>query len=135
MNDTRVERFRRALEVPLLRFLRVTALDERDPAAGLSFVVGPDSLNAANALHGGALATVLDVAAFAALLAELDDTEQATTHAFSASYLAGAQAGDRAEAHATVLRRTASLAFVTAEVMADSGLLATALVTKSIRRR
>jgi len=135
MSDDRLERFRRAIDVPLLRFLGVGALDNDDPAAGLSFVTGPESLNAAGALHGGVIASVLDVVAYSALLAHLHDDEAAATIAFSASYLAGAKAGTRIEAHATVLRRSGRLAFVAAELRADTGLLATALITKSIRRR
>jgi len=135
MSDRRVERLRRALDVPLLRFLGASAIDEADPAAGLSFVVGAESLNAAAALHGGAIATVLDVVAYLTLLPRLEDSEEAITHAFSASYISGAAIGDRIEAHATVLRRSARLGFVAAEIRADSTLLATALVTKSIRRR
>jgi acyl-CoA thioesterase len=135
MNDGRVERLRRALGVPLLRFLGVSAVDEADPAAGLSFVVGAESLNAAGTLHGGTIATVLDVVAYLVLLAQLEDGEEATTHTFAASYVSAAGGGDRVEAHATVLRRSAHLAFVAAELRAGSGLLASALVTKSIRRR
>jgi uncharacterized protein (TIGR00369 family) len=139
VNDNRVERFRQALGVPMLRFLGVNAIDESDPSAGLWFLVETQALNAANVLHGGTMATVLDLAAYLALLPELGEDEEATTHTFSASYLAGATAGERveahAEAHASVLRRGRHIAFVTSELGTVSKPLATALVTKSIRRR
>lgn len=133
MAERMQERFDRALAVPLLAFLGVAANDASDPRAGLHFIVGRDSLNAADALHGGAIATALDVAAYLAVLPDLEDSEEALTHAFSASYIAGAAEGERVEARASVLRRGRHLAFVSGELQTDDRLLATASVTKSIR--
>jgi uncharacterized protein (TIGR00369 family) len=135
MNNDRMQRFHQAVGVPMLQFLGVNAIDESDPSAGLWFLVERQALNAANVLHGGAMATVLDVAAYLALLPELGEDEEVTTHAFSASYLAGVAAGERVEARATVLRHGEHIAFVSSELGTEAKPLATALVAKSIRRR
>lgn len=129
------ERARRALAVPLLKYLGAAPADAHDATRGIRLSVTPGTLNAAGSLHGGAIATVLDVAAFLAVLPVLEDDEDATTHAFSASYLEGAVSGDEVVATARVLRRGRWIAFVAAELRGGPTLLATATVTKSIRAR
>lgn len=121
-----------ALDVPLLQFLGVSAVDDRDPAAGIELAQTPKALNAVDALHGGAIATVLDVAAYLALLPQLADDEEAVTHMVSLSYLARPNAETKLKATGEVLRRGRRLAFVTAALSCDGRLLATASVTKSI---
>ena len=130
--ETTAERFRRIMEVPLLRFLDVEPLTDEDSIQGLSFVVSDNALNAAGALHGGSLATVLDVAAYIALLPGLADDEEAVTHSFSAWYLRPAGKGETIEARASVVRQGARVAFVTSEMRSRDHLLAVAQVTKSI---
>ena len=121
-------------EVPLIRFLEATPVDPGDPTAGLSFVVTEKTLNAAGALHGGVLGTVLDLAAYLSVLPTLGRGEQAVTHAISASYLAGSEIGETLVARGELLRRTHRLAFTSASVTAGERLIASAQVTKSILR-
>lgn len=121
-----------ALDVPLLQFLGVSAVNDHDPAAGIEFAQSPAALNAVDALHGGAIATVLDVAAYLALLPQLADEEEAVTHMVSLSYLARPEAGAQLQATGEVLRRGRRLAFVAAALNCGDRLLATASVTKSI---
>jgi uncharacterized protein (TIGR00369 family) len=125
-------RLRLALDVPLLQFLGVSGVDDRDPAAGIKFAQSAETLNAVDALHGGAIATVLDVAAYLALLPQLADDEEAVTHMVSLSYLARPEAGAQLKATGEVLRRGRRLAFVSAALRSGDRLLATASVTKSI---
>jgi uncharacterized protein (TIGR00369 family) len=93
----------------------------------------PNALNAVDALHGGVIATILDVAAYLAVVAHLSATEEATTVAFSASYVAPARPGEQLRASGSLIRRTRRLAFASAELRSDSNLLALANVTKAIR--
>ncbi len=125
-------RLRLALDVPLQQFLGVSAVDDRDPAAGIKLAQSGNVLNGVDALHGGAIATVLEVAAYLALLPQLADDEEAVTHMVSISYLARPEAGVQLKATGEVLRRGRRLAFVTAALSAGNRLLATASVTKSI---
>jgi uncharacterized protein (TIGR00369 family) len=126
-------RSRLALGTPLLRFLEARLLGEGDEAGTISVVVNEKSLNAVGALHGGAIATLLDVGAYLAVVPHLAPAEEAITHAFAASYLAPAQPGESLRACGRLLRRTGRLAFVVAELRSESVLLAAANVTKSIR--
>jgi uncharacterized protein (TIGR00369 family) len=121
-----------ALEVPLLRFLGVSPVDDLDPAAGVEFSQSAQALNAVDALHGGAISTVLDVAAYLALLPQLADDEEAATHMVSLSYLARAETGAQLVATAEILRRGRNLAFLAATLSSGGRLLAAANVTKSI---
>jgi uncharacterized protein (TIGR00369 family) len=121
-----------ALSVPLLEFLGVSSVDEGDPASGLSLIPQANALNALGAPHAGALSTVLELAAYLALLPQLADGEEAVTHQISASYLARAEGGAALIAKGDVLRRTGHLAFVSTSLRQEDRLLAMAQVTKSI---
>ena len=130
MNET-AERARQVTEVPLLRFLGATLAGDED-ARSLVLDWHPNVLNAADALHGGVIATVLDLAAYLAVLPALSGDEEAVTHGFTASYLAVASPGESLRACGTVLRRSRRLAFLQSELRSDDALLAVATVTKSI---
>lgn len=97
-----------AMDVPLLRFLGAVAIDDRDPAAGIELVQSANVLNGVNALHGGVIATVLETAAYLALLPQLADDEDAVTHVNSLSYVARPEAGAKLIATAEVLRVVAA---------------------------
>lgn len=121
------------LEVPLIEFCGAQPVDAENPAAGLSMVVSTRVLNAAGVMHGGAFATLLDLAAYLAVLPLLKPDEQAVTHALSASYLGGVHLDETVTVRGEVLRRTRRLAFTTASMTAaNARLVATASVTKSI---
>jgi uncharacterized protein (TIGR00369 family) len=126
-------RSRRALEVPLLRFLGASLVDRVDGCWSIAFTPSPNVLNAVDALHGGVIATVLDVAAYLAVVPHLSSDEEAITIAFSASYVAGAAPDEQLRANGSLIRRSRGLAFVSAELRSDSGTLALAQVTKAIR--
>jgi uncharacterized protein (TIGR00369 family) len=124
--------FPRVLDLPLITFLGARAEDPDDPSAGLSMVITDNALNAAGVLHGGAIATVLDLAAYLAVLPTLGDSEQAVTHSFFASYLSATGAGETVVAKGSVLRRSRHLAFTSVSMTSRDRLVATAEVTKSI---
>lgn len=126
-------RAQRALETPLLRFLGASRTEDGGEPDGLSVELTGNALNAIGALHGGAIATLLDVAAYLAVIPHLTADEEAMTHAFAASYLAAAQPGDHLRATGKLLRRTRRVAFLAAELRSGTTLLAVANVTKSIR--
>jgi uncharacterized protein (TIGR00369 family) len=126
------DRATRALSVPLLRFFGAKLVDGKDPSAGLTFVAGDQTVNAVDYLHGGAISTVLDVAAWLSVLVELDDNEEAITHNIFVSYLNAVKGNTPLRATATVVRRSKRLAFVAAELRDPDRLVATAQVTKTI---
>ena len=123
---------RATLGVPLLRLVDARLVDESDPKAGTSVVVDDAALNAVGSLHAGIMATLLEVTAYLALLPDLATTEEAATHAFSASYVRPSHAGDQLRCSATVSHRSRRLAFVGSRLERDGELIATATVTKSI---
>jgi uncharacterized protein (TIGR00369 family) len=127
-------RAQRALEVPLLRFLNAALADPVEGAWSIVLVPGPSALNALNALHGGVIATLLDVAAYLAVLPQLAEGEDTVTVAFAASYVAAAGPNDELRGSGCLIRRSRHLAFASAELRSESGLLALASVTKAIRR-
>ena len=81
----------RALAVPLLCFLGASLADGPDGFWSIDLRRGANSLNAVDALHGGVIATVLDVAAYLAVLPQLATAEEAVTIANDSAY--GLQAG------------------------------------------
>jgi uncharacterized protein (TIGR00369 family) len=126
-------RSRSALAVPLMRFLNASLVERVDGCWSIGLPLSSDLLNAVDGLHGGVIATVLEVAAYLAVVPHLSTEEEAVTIAFAASYVAGAPSGEQLRASGTLIRRTRALAFVGAELRSDSGLLACANVTKAIR--
>jgi uncharacterized protein (TIGR00369 family) len=120
------------MAVPLVTFLGARAVDPDDPAAGISLVVGDNALNAAGVLHGGAVAALLDLAAYLAALPALHASEQAVTHAFSATYLSATRPGEELVATGVLLRRARHVMFMSATMRATDQLVAVASVTKSV---
>lgn len=107
-------------------------LDPENPTSGICFQVTPRVVNAVDVLHGGAMATALELAAYLALLPTLREDENAVTHAFSASYLSAAETGATAVASGSLHRRGRRLAFVSYTLRVGYPLVAQAQVTKSI---
>jgi uncharacterized protein (TIGR00369 family) len=128
-------RGRLALSAPLVRFLGAELVEDQGGKLEVCFTVDDNALNAVGGLHGGAIAMVLETAAYLAVVSQLAPDEEATTHAFAASYLAAPERGDRLLASGTLLRRTRRMAFVNAELRARSALIAVATVTKTIHAR
>lgn len=121
-----------ALEVPLQRSLGARLLDPAAPAAGAWFVVDGLASNGRGALHAAALGTVLELAAYLALLPSLSVSEDAVTHAIATQLVAAAKDGDRVEVRGQVDRRTRRLAFLSVVATADDRTIARAQLTKSI---
>jgi uncharacterized protein (TIGR00369 family) len=126
------QRAANALSVPLLRFLDASAVDPQDPRAGVSMLPVANVMNAVNVPHAGAVSTILEIAAYLALLPDLSAEEEAVSHALFVSYISRAEGAMPLIASGRVERRTRRLAFVTAELRQEGRLLATAHVTKSI---
>jgi acyl-coenzyme A thioesterase PaaI-like protein len=126
------DRAAQALDVPLQRALGAGLVDPGDPSAGVAFVVGGLAGNGRGGLHAAALGTMVELAAYLALLPELATSEHAVTHAVATLFFAGAVEGDRVEARGTVDRRTRRLGFVSVVAAVDGRTIARAQLTKSV---
>jgi uncharacterized protein (TIGR00369 family) len=127
-------RVQAVLDVPLHRFLGVQLRDPADPSAGIWFPVEEPAQNQSGVLHGGVIYTLMDVAAFLALLPSLSDEEHAVTHDVTVSLIRPVAAGKRVDLTGTVLRRGRAVAFMRAEATVDGEVVAAAQVTKSVVR-
>ena len=127
-------RVRAVQEIPLHRFLGMQLRDPEDPPAGVWFPVAGPAQNQAAVLHGGVVYTLLDVAAFLALIPQLGDEEHAVTHDLTVSLLRPVAAGQRVDVVGSVLRRGRTVAFLRAEAAVGGEVVAAAQVTKSIVR-
>jgi uncharacterized protein (TIGR00369 family) len=131
-DDALASRVQAVLDIPLHRFLGIDLCRPDDPSAGIWFPVDSPALNPASMLHGGVIYTVLDVAAYLALLPHLADGENAVTHDLTASLLRPVPAGARVDVSASVLRRGRAVAFLRTEAWVDGQLVATGQVTKTV---
>ena len=122
------------LSIALHRFLGLAALDEQEPARGVWFTVAGPSETPGGYLHGGVVSTVLDVAAFFALIPSLDESENAATVDLSVQLLRQVPTGARVELRGELLRRSRNLAFIRAVTTVDGTTVATAQFTKAISR-
>ena len=103
-----------------------------DPSAGLLLDVTPPLVNNSQMLHGGLVATSMDVACAYAIFPQLADNEVVLTNSLSISYLRPAPLGTQLWIKAEVLRRGTATAFLRAEAGIGDKTIATAQVVKAI---
>jgi len=127
-------RVQAVLDIPLHGFLGMQLRDPADPSAGIWFPVAGPTQNQAAVLHGGVVYTLMDVAAFLALLPSLGEHEHAVTHDLTVSLLRPVAAGKRVDITGSVLRRGRAVAFMRADATVDGQVVAAAQVTKSVVR-
>jgi acyl-coenzyme A thioesterase 13 len=119
-------RFDRCLEG-----MRVTAIRQGHVTAELEVT---DALqNSYATLHGGAIATIVDVVGTMALLT-MDPLRAGVSVDLNVTYLAAAKAGESIVAHGTVLKTGKKLGFAQVDIRrkADGKLLATGRHTKAL---
>lgn len=124
-----------ALAVALPDALGVELCDPADPLGGVAFEVAGIAVTPAATLHASALAAAMELAGYLAVLPTLTVAEHAVTHQISTQYLRAARAGERVQVHATLLRRTRTLAFVTVTAHGGGGgapAVAHGQITKSV---
>ena len=116
---------------PFARVLKLEVDDIAPDRAELSLPFDESIATYADVVHGGALASLIDVAATAAAwsAAEISDSPRGATVSMTVDYLRAAR-GKRLTAVARVTRRGSSLCFCDVEVWdADGELVAKGLVT------
>lgn len=120
------------LGTELHRHMGLRPADEQDPTAGLLLEVTPELVNNSQMLHGGLVATSLDVAAGYAIFPILADNDVVLTTSLSISYLRPVPLGSLVWARAEVLRRGQSTAFLSSAVGVGDKTVATAQVVKAV---
>lgn len=125
-------RLDRLMDTELHRHMGLREADIHDPTAGLVLEVTPALVNNSQMLHGGLVATALDVAAAYAIFPDLADNEVVLTNSLSISYLRPVPLGSTLWARAEVLRRGRATAFLRSNVGIGDKTVATAQVVKAI---
>lgn len=120
------------MQTPLHRHLGLRPVDESRPEAGLYLEVTSALANNSEMLHGGLVATCLDVAAAYAIFPGLADDEVVLTNSLSISYLRPIPLGSTLWARGEVLRRGRATAFLRSEVGIGEKTVATAQIVKAI---
>lgn len=120
------------LRTPLHEAMGIRAVDRVIPDAGVSFEVTDALATNSRMLHGGLVATALDVAAAYAIFPTLAAHEVVLTTSLAISFLRPAPIGSRLVARAEVVRRGRDTAFLRSEVWLGKRLVATAQVVKAV---
>lgn len=120
------------LRTPLHQVMGIGAVEPHRPEAGITFRVTEALANNSRMLHGGLVATALDVAAAYAIFPTLQDQEVVLTNSLAISYLRPVPIGSELVARATILRRGRDTAFLRSDVWLGDRLVATAQVVKSV---
>lgn len=120
------------LLTPLHQHMGLRAADLSDPSQGLVLSVEPQVLNNSDLMHGGIIATCLDVAAAYAIFPQLADNEIVLTNSLTISYLRPVPLGAQIWARARVVRRGRATCFLQSEVGMGDKLVATAQIVKAI---
>lgn len=111
-------------DVPFHRYLGLTLVERRDDYARLRMTIGDDTPTGIDgAVNGGAVATLVDMAAIPAVFTGLrEGTEPGGTADLQVTYLRQAK-GRWIEAEATVLKRGRNLCTVEVSVHNETGVL------------
>ena len=97
--------------------------------------VGPEVVNAVGTLHGGAIATLVDVAGTVAIMSADEQQRPGVTTDLNVSYFAAGKPGTTVRAEARVLKSGKTLAFVEVDLKDEAGkLLAQGRMTKFMGR-
>jgi len=121
-----------ALNVPLLKFLGPRFGGWTDGKAVVLLDVGPNTLNANDKLHAGALCALLDIVAYLAVLPTLEPPETAVTHSMNAVFFGASSRNDSLRFEGQIVHRGRSIAFVESEARNAEKRIALATVCKSI---
>lgn len=120
------------LSTPIHQHLGLRPADPERPEAGLVLEAAPELANNSGMLHGGLVATSIDVACAYAIFPSLADHEVVLTSSLAISYLRPVPVGSAVGIRAEVVRRGRSTAFLRADVVVGDRIVATAQVVKSI---
>jgi len=102
------------------RDMVVDAMDPRAGEARCSFVVTPALANSWGTLHGGAVATLVDILGTLALVAK-DKDKAGVSVEINVSYVGPARLGERVVAVGQVLKLGRTMGFTAVELVADGG--------------
>lgn len=116
------------------RVLGLTLVDRGPDWSHLRFEAGAAAQTHLGSVHGGVVALLLEPAAFAALVPQLDADEQAATVDLHVAFPNAPRPGLPVDVRGKVIRRARTLAFCEAEAWSDGRLCATARMTKAIFR-
>lgn len=119
---------------PLHRYMGLESLEAADGRAAFEIVPGDVHVNLNGVLHGGIVYTLCDLAGFAALYTQLPAGCHAATHDLHVSVMQAGRRGERIRFTGEVLRLGRSTAFLRGAVYRDTTLLASATITKTVRR-
>ena len=120
------------LSTPVHQHMGLRAADPRDHDAGIVLEVIAELVNNSGMLHGGLVATSIDVACAYAIFPSLADHEVVLTNSLAVSYLRPIPLGSTVTVRAEIVRRGRSIAFLRADVLVDTRIMATAQVVKSV---
>jgi uncharacterized protein (TIGR00369 family) len=102
-----------------------------DGVCDARFTVTDAHLNAGGVVHGGIWCTLLDVAAYCAVMSALDEGLTATTVDIHSQLMKGARLGDEIVLKGRCERLTRRLAFASADAWRGDELVARASMTKA----
>lgn len=117
---------------PLHAQFGFTIVEHGEGTCHARVTVDEPHLNIGGVVHGGVMYLLLDVAAYCAAVTVMPAGMNATTHDLHVSMLRPARKGQVLELVSTVRKLGRTLCFIDVEAHADSKLVASARVTKSL---
>ena len=130
MND----RLNKIIALPLHQFLGLTALSSDAGRGALSITITENLINPAGIFHGGVIYVLCDVCAYGGLLSLLDEDTEAVTHDIQISVMRSAKLADVVDFQSDVVKLGKTICFIDVKVTVSGEIIASARVTKSIRR-
>ncbi len=130
--DVLKKRMDLAMDLPYHKFLGLKLLKSEAGVAELELLPSENSINAGGVVHGGIIYSLLDSAAYVAMLPLLHDNQNGVTHDIHVSVMRAAPI-DKPIIFRGEIRKTGKrLVFCDSEAWCDNKLIATGHLTKSI---
>lgn len=106
---------------PFLAHMDIKKMEIGSGHSRLYLDIKPEHTNRARTVHGGVIATLLDVAVGSAAASVVDASELTVTASLNVDYIQSALAGDRLVAEGTVVKKGSRIVFAEAIVKTGSG--------------
>ena len=129
MNTAELDRVR---QLPLHDSWGIRNIQSREGQSEVIVEVTEDMLNPADMLHGGLIYALCDVAAYTALLSQIDENQTGVTHQINVQVVRPVNLGDNMIVKGRLIRLGRSLSFLESKAYVYDKLVASATITKSM---
>ncbi len=129
MNTAELVRVR---QLPLHQSWGIRDIQSKEGQSEVLVEVTENMLNPTDMLHGGLIYALCDLAAYTALLSQIDENQIGVTHQINVQVIKPVNLGDKMIVKGRLIRLGRSLSFLESKAFVNDKLVASATITKSM---